>query len=114
MTMKRKRPLATVNRLEDIPSFSSQDEEHAFWSTHELSDHVWEQGQPLKPGELPPPRPGTTAVVIHLDEPTLRRLNALARRRRRAYQELLGELVREQLEHEERKRRRLAGGSSAR
>jgi hypothetical protein len=46
----------TVERMEDIPAFNSEDEEHAFWRTHELSDALWDSAEPFAVDELPPPR----------------------------------------------------------
>ena len=54
-----RRKLAIVYRLEDIPNFANEAEEHAFWATHELSDALWDEAPPFAPGELPPPRSGT-------------------------------------------------------
>ncbi len=46
---------STIQRLEDIPVFRNEAEEHAFWAAHELSDRLWEQAEPFAPDELPPP-----------------------------------------------------------
>ncbi|MBI2939718.1 MAG: hypothetical protein HYY04_04705 [Chloroflexi bacterium] len=94
--------LPTIHGLEEIPAFTSEAEEHAFWSTHELSDALWDQGEPLGAEELPPP-PETTPVVIHLDAATLRQVKALARRWHRGYQALLRDFVAERLEEERRR-----------
>jgi hypothetical protein len=52
----------TVERVEDIPTFASEDEEHAFGETHELSDALWDAAEPFEPDELPAPgiRKGNT------------------------------------------------------
>ena len=99
--MPPKRPLATIHRVEEIPPFSDEAEEHAFWATHELSDDLWGRAEPLEADELPPPRPATTPVVIPIDQPTLDRVKALARRRRKGYQTLLAEFVSTRLAEEE-------------
>ncbi len=91
--MSRKKPLTTIRSIEEIPTFHSEAEEHAFWATHELSDALWDQAEPLGPDELPPPRATSIPVVILLDEVTLRRVKALARRRGESYQSLLEEFV---------------------
>ncbi|MBI4492712.1 MAG: ribbon-helix-helix protein, CopG family [Chloroflexi bacterium] len=115
MSSSRKKGLTTIRRLEEIPEFRDEAEEHAFWASHELSDALWSQAEPLAPEELPPPRPATTPVVIHLDETTLRRLQVLARRRHKGKEALLSELIRERLDEEERheSRRRVARKSSS-
>lgn len=94
--MKAKR-LKAVNDLSEIPQFTSEAEEHEFWSTHSVGDKLWDQAEPFGPDELPPPRPETKPVVIRLDEPTLARAKALAKRRRRRVEAVLAELVTEQL-----------------
>lgn len=91
--MALKKRLTAIHHLEDIPAFTSEAEEHAFWATHELSDALWDRAEPLEPEELPRSRPATVPVVIRLDEVTLQRVKALARRRHRSYQALLEELV---------------------
>lgn len=101
--MRAKRPMTTIYRLQEIPSFTSEAEEQHFWETHELDDVLWDQAEPFEPGELPPPRPGTTSVMIHLDPAMLRRIKALARRRHQSYQALLEEFVAIRLAEEERK-----------
>jgi hypothetical protein len=109
MRMGPKRQLTTIHRREDIPAFTSEAEEHAFWATHELSDALWDQAEPFGADELPPPRSVTTPVVLHLDEHTLSRLKALARRQHKTYQTLLTELVTERLDQEEKGARRRRG-----
>lgn len=101
--MHMKKKLTTIHRLEEIPTFANEAEEQAFWSTHELSDELWDQAEPFGPDELPPPRTAVTPVVIQLDEATLNRVKALARRRHTAYQALLQELVTSHLAEEERR-----------
>lgn len=109
----RRGGLTTVHHLQEAPTFGSEAEEHAFWATHDLSDALWDQAEPLAPAELPPPRLATTPVVVHLDDPPLPRLKALARRRHKGYGALLDELVRERIEQAEREERR-AGRRQAR
>jgi hypothetical protein len=101
MTMPPKRDLTRISHVAEIPEFTDEAEEHSFWATHELSDELWDRAEPLGPDELPPPRPATTPVVITLDQPTLDRVKALARRRRKGYQQLLAEFVTARLAEEE-------------
>jgi hypothetical protein len=51
----------TVHRLEDIPDFQSEDEEHEFWSTHELGEELLNAAQPLDREGLPPQRKRATS-----------------------------------------------------
>lgn len=54
--MRTTKKLTTIQRIDEIPAFTNEAEEHAFWATHELSSALWDQAQPLAPGELPPSR----------------------------------------------------------
>lgn len=93
----REKRFKTVNDISEIPQFTSEAEEHDFWSTHDVGDALWRNAEPLAPDELPPPRPETKPVVIRLDERTFARAKALAKRRRRRVEAVLAELVTEQL-----------------
>jgi len=55
----------TIERVEDIPVFASEGEEHRFWETHGLSDTLWDTAEPFEPDELPAPRAPASPVVIH-------------------------------------------------
>jgi hypothetical protein len=55
MSGKDLQELTTVERLEDIPVFHHEAEEHAFWAEHEFSDDLWERAEPFAPDALPPP-----------------------------------------------------------
>src|SRR5437667_10225047 len=106
----KQQPLATVQRLEDIPRFAGEAEEHAFWATHELDEALWDQAEPFGPDELPPPRSATKPVAIRFDGHTLALLTRLARKRHKGYQTLLNEFVIERL-YEEEKREGLLNGA---
>lgn len=101
--MATQKTMTTIHNLEEIPAFTDEREEHEFWSTHELSDDLWDRAEPLEPDELPPPRTATTPVVIRLDGAILARAKALAKRRRTALQKLLADLVVTHLDEEERR-----------
>lgn len=98
-----KTKLTMIHRLEEIPAFRSEAEEHAYWATHELSPDLWERAEPFEPDELPTPRSPAKLVAIRLDEPTLKRVKTLARRRRMNYQSLLEDLVITRLAEEEQR-----------
>lgn len=95
--------LTVIHRLEDIPVFTSEDEEHAFWATHELAPALWDNAPRLELDELPEPRSATRPVAIRFDEHTLARVKWLARRRHKGYQTLLKEFVAERLYEEEKR-----------
>lgn len=92
-----------VSRLEDIPKFKSEREESEFWASHELSDDLWDNAEPLPEGILPATRPRTRPIAIRFDESTLARLKRLAARLHKGYQSLLKEFVVERLYEEEKR-----------
>jgi hypothetical protein len=66
VSMNERVPKAVIviERLEDIPVFQNEAEEHAFWAEHEFSDDLWEHAEPFAPDELPRPRPATKPKVM--------------------------------------------------
>lgn len=97
-----KRKLMVIERLDEIPAFTSEGEEHAFWSTHELSAALWEQAEPLAADELPSPRSSVRPITLWLDKNTLERIKGLATRQRKSQHTLLTQLLRIGLAEEER------------
>ena len=100
---QRTPPKKMVRRLVDIPDISSEDEEHAFWSTHEMGEELQNVAQPLVRDGLPPPRGRTKNVAVRFDETTLQRVRALAARRHQGYQTLIKQFVTERLYEEEKR-----------
>jgi hypothetical protein len=103
MDTENQQPVTTINKPEDIPAFASEDQEHAFWAAHELSDDLWDQAESLEPDELPPPRTISRPITLRFDEHTLARIQALARSRHKGYQTLLKEFIIERLYEEEKR-----------
>lgn len=125
--MPRRTKLIPVER-EDIPHFTSEDEEAEFWSTHSLGPGLLAEMRPAH--EVDPDLPGPDAVRAHIeqrrqggertqpipirfDADVLKRLRALAARKHTGYQTLLKQFVVERL-YEEEKREGLVGSSGAR
>jgi hypothetical protein len=100
---KPMRRMTIVGSWDEVPSFSSQAEEAAFWATHELSEELLAKMGPLGEPVLPPPRPRTKPIAIRFDESTIHRIKALAYRRGKGYQTLLKEFVTERLYEEEKR-----------
>jgi hypothetical protein len=48
--------MTVIHSLDDIPVFADEDEEAAFWCTHEFSDELWESLPHVPDDELPPVR----------------------------------------------------------
>lgn len=100
---KTKPKMATINSLDEIPSFTSEAEEDAFWATHELSDGLANSSEAFPEDLLPPPRSRTSPVSFRFDSHTLQRAKRLAEKRGTGYQTLLKEFVIERLYEEEKK-----------
>jgi uncharacterized protein (DUF4415 family) len=105
-----------VERREDIPVFTSEDEEAESWATHGIAGALLEEMQPVPrdgDAELPPARstsvtPRTRPISVRLDGDVLRRLKVLATKKGKGYQSLLKEFVVERL-YEEEKREGIVG-----
>jgi predicted DNA binding CopG/RHH family protein len=95
--------MTTVSNWGEIPSFTSEEEEAAFWETHALSEELLNEMKPHSDPRLPSPRARTKPIAIRFDESTLRRVKALASRRGKGYQTLLKEFVSERLYEEEKR-----------
>lgn len=114
--MPRARKLIPVER-EQIPAFNTEDEEDAFWSTHEPGPGLLDQFQPVPvagDGVLPSSREQTILrahtrnLSVRFDLDTLNRLRRVAKRKGVGYQTLLKQFVSERL-YEEEKREGLVG-----
>jgi len=95
--------MTVINRLDEIPAFTSEDEEDRFWASHEFSEELSAAAKPFPATLLPPPRTRTVPVSFRFDAHTLQRAKRLAKHRGTGYQTLLKEFVVERLYEEERK-----------
>jgi len=101
--LRSPREMDVVEQTKDIPTFSNEDEEHAYWETHRLADSIFDQMGPEDDGLLPPIRPRTTPVPIRFSDDVITRVKALAARHNKGYQTLLKEFVTERLYEEEKR-----------
>ena len=96
-----------IERVEDIPVFANEDEEHRFWSTHSFSDVLLDQMHPVREGGddfFPPARPRAARLVpLRLGDDVVTRAKVLAAKRHTGYQTLLKEFVIERLYEEEKR-----------
>jgi hypothetical protein len=103
MPRRRSQQYVVINDVSEIPSFQNEDEEHEFWSTHEMSEELWDKLPPVPDDELPPVRITTNPLSVRFPADTVRRLKTLANRKGTGYQTLLKEFVIERLYEEERR-----------
>lgn len=109
-----------VNHPSEIPAFTSEAEEAAFWATHEFGAGMLEDEDRPEPGEVvppvrsssPAPRRRTQSITIRIEADTLSRLKAIAARKNMAYQTLLKDFVIERLYQEELRERVVSAPSS--
>ena len=93
--------MTVIHSLDEVPVFASEDEEHRFWQSHELTDELWDTLPATPEEDLP--RPRTKPVPVRFDEDVLRRVKALATKRHIGYQTLLKQFVVERLYEEEKR-----------
>jgi predicted DNA binding CopG/RHH family protein len=88
--------------VKQIPDFSSEDEERAFWATHDSTDYLdWSQA---KPTMLPRLKPSTKTISLRLPESMLNELRLLANKRDVPYQSLIKIVLQERIDQELRQR----------
>lgn len=87
------------------PRFRSEDEERAFWATHDVADYFdWSRAVLAT---FPKLRPSTTTISIRLPEPMLDDLKALANEQDVPYQSLMKVFLAERIARERRAKRRV-------
>ena len=78
-----------------IPSFKSEEEERAFWETHDSTDYLdWTQGQQVI---LPNLKPSTKTISLRLPQHLLDSIKAAANARDVPYQSLIKVWLQEKL-----------------
>ena len=85
--MKKRSKTTKARKAKKIPVFANEDEERAFWATHDSSEYVdWSKAVR---GEFPNLKPPTTTISIRLPNQLLSELKSLAKTRDVAYQALM-------------------------
>lgn len=81
-----------------IPKFKSEDEERAFWASHDSTDYVdWAKAErAIFPGL----KPSTKTISLRLPESMLDELRQLANKRDIPYQSLIKTFLRERIDRE--------------
>jgi len=73
--------------VKHIPDFGSEDEDRAFWATHDSTDYLdWSRAKPAVPSRL---KPSTKTISLRLPESVLNELRRLANKRDVPYQSLI-------------------------
>lgn len=74
-------------RLKPIPTFENEEQEQAFWATHDSTDYMdWSKVKRVTFGRL---KPSTQTISVRLPEALLDDLKRLANKRDVPYQSLL-------------------------
>jgi predicted DNA binding CopG/RHH family protein len=88
--------------VKQVPDFSSDDEERAFWATHDSADYVdWSRAKPAVLSRL---KPSTRTISLRLPESMLNELRLLANMRDVPYQSLIKIVLQERIDQELRQR----------
>lgn len=86
----------------DIPNFTTEEEERAFWATHDSSDFVdWDNAEAFV---LPQLKPTTKSISLRLPESMLNQLRMIANKRDVPYQSLIKLFLKERIDQELRVR----------
>ncbi|MCY3682256.1 MAG: BrnA antitoxin family protein [Gemmatimonadetes bacterium] len=85
-------------RKKQIPKFKNEDEERAFWDTHDSTEYIdWTKGKRVTLSNL---KPSTRTISIRLPETMLEQLKLLANKRDVPYQSLLKVFLAERISQE--------------
>jgi hypothetical protein len=86
--------------LKQLPVFENEDEERAFWESHDSSDYVnWSQGERVS---LPDLQPSTRMISLRLPISMFEDLRRAAHKRDVPYQSLLKTFLADRLAEERR------------
>lgn len=86
------------NESKGIPSFSNEDEERAFWATHDSTEFLdWDEASVAV---FPQLKPTTKSISLRLPLPMLNELRVLANKRDVPYQSLIKIFLQERIDQE--------------
>ena len=76
-----------MNSIKKIPKFKNEDEERAFWATHDSTEYInWKKAKKVI---LPNLKPSIKAISLRLPESMIEELKLLANKKDVPYQSLL-------------------------
>lgn len=85
-------------KTKQIPAFKNEDDERAFWATHDSTDFIdWSQA---KRAVFPNLKPSTKTISLRLPESIIAALKVLANKRDIPYQSLLKVFLAERVAEE--------------
>lgn len=86
----------------DIPNFTTEEEERAFWATHDSTEFMdWDDAEAIV---LPALKPSTKSISLRLPESMLHQLRMIANKRDVPYQSLIKLFLKERIDQELRLR----------
>jgi predicted DNA binding CopG/RHH family protein len=84
--------------FKEIPDFKDEDEERAFWATHDSSEYIdWDSAESAI---LPQLKPSTKTISLRLPEAMLDELRVIANKRDVPYQSLIKVFLKERIDQE--------------
>lgn len=86
--------LPVVRAWKDVPAFESEDDERAFWGSHQIDARLMQMSM-----HRPDVRESTT-ITLRFDPRMLSRIKRIARRRYLNYQSMIKQWLSERLEQE--------------
>ena len=87
-----------MNELKDIPTFRNEDEERAFWASHDSTEYIdWSEAEETV---LPLLKPSTKTISLRLPELMLNELRLIANKRDVPYQSLIKVFLKERIDQE--------------
>jgi predicted DNA binding CopG/RHH family protein len=88
--------------MNKLPRFKNEDEERAFWATHDAADFIdWKKG---KKAAFPNLKPSVKSISLRLPESLLEELKQLANKKDVPYQSLMKVFLSERIEQELKQR----------
>lgn len=87
-----------AKELSEIPTFENEDDERAFWATHDSTEYIdWDQAEAVV---LPKLKPSTQTISLRLPELMLNEIQLIANKRDVPYQSLIKIFLKERIDQE--------------
>jgi len=84
--------------FKEIPDFKDEEEERAFWATHDSTEYIdWDSAESTI---LPQLKPSTRTISLRLPETMLDELRVIANKRDVPYQSLIKVFLKERIDQE--------------